>query len=105
MLRYRDGKPLTYRRYDHLWQRIGEYLPWVAVQQISTHWLRHTTLTWVERNFGYAVAPADLLTSPPTGAVPGRGRRPVGVGLGKRSVLGTSRMPRATTSLPSEPPS
>ncbi len=27
-------------------------------QQISTHWLRHTTLTWVERNFGYAIARA-----------------------------------------------
>src|SRR6266511_827073 len=58
LLRYRDGKPLTYRRYDHLWQRIGEHLPWAAVQQINTHWLRHTTLTWVERNFGYAVARA-----------------------------------------------
>jgi site-specific recombinase XerD len=56
LLRYRDGRPITYRRYDHLWSRIGEHLPWVAVQQISTHWLRHTTLTWVERNFGYAVA-------------------------------------------------
>jgi hypothetical protein len=33
-------------------------LPWVATQQISTHWLRHTTLTWVERNFGYAIARA-----------------------------------------------
>ena len=22
------------------------------------HWIRHTTLTWVERNFGYAVAKA-----------------------------------------------
>jgi hypothetical protein len=30
----------------------------VATQQISTHWLRHTTLTWVERNFGYAIARA-----------------------------------------------
>jgi hypothetical protein len=29
-----------------------------SAQQISTHWLRHTTLTWVERNFGYAVARA-----------------------------------------------
>lgn len=58
LLRYRDGKPITHRRYDHLWQRIGEYLPWVATQQISTHWLRHTTLTWVERNFGFAVARA-----------------------------------------------
>ncbi|MFI6784428.1 tyrosine-type recombinase/integrase [Micromonospora sp. NPDC050276] len=56
LLRYRNGQPITYRRYDHLWVRIGEHLQWVYVQQISTHWLRHTTLTWVERNFGYAVA-------------------------------------------------
>jgi site-specific recombinase XerD len=48
LLRYRDGRAITYRRYDHLWTRIGRHLPWVATQQISTHWLRHTTLTWVE---------------------------------------------------------
>jgi site-specific recombinase XerD len=48
LLRYRDGRAITYRRYDHLWTRIGRQLPWVATQQISTHWLRHTTLTWVE---------------------------------------------------------
>ena len=36
----------------------SQFLPWVATQQVSTHWLRHTTLTWVERNFGYAVARA-----------------------------------------------
>ena len=58
LLRYADGRPITSRRYDHLWVRIGQHLPWVATQQISTHWLRHTTLTWVERNFGYAVARA-----------------------------------------------
>jgi integrase/recombinase XerC len=58
LLRYRNGKPITTRRYDHLWLRIGKHLPWVATQQISTHWLRHTTLTWVERNFSYAVARA-----------------------------------------------
>jgi integrase/recombinase XerC len=58
LLRYRNGRPLTYRRYDHLWQRIGAHLPWVAAQQVSTHWLRHTTLTWVERTFSYAVARA-----------------------------------------------
>ena len=28
------------------------------MQQVSTHWLRHTTLTWVERTFSYAVARA-----------------------------------------------
>ncbi|MGH3623039.1 MAG: tyrosine-type recombinase/integrase, partial [Sciscionella sp.] len=58
LLRYASGRPITTRRYDHLWSRIGTHLPWVATQQISTHWLRHTTLTWVERTFGYAVARA-----------------------------------------------
>jgi integrase/recombinase XerC len=58
LLRYRNGNPITSRRYDHLFLRLGKHLPWVATQQISAHWLRHTTLTWVERNFGYAVARA-----------------------------------------------
>ena len=58
LLRYRNRQPITARRYDHLWSRLGKHLPWVATQQISTHWLRHTTLTWVERHFGYAVARA-----------------------------------------------
>jgi integrase len=58
LLRYADGRPITTRRYDHLWTRIGRHLPWARTQQISIHWIRHTTLTWVERNFGYAVARA-----------------------------------------------
>ncbi len=58
LLRYANGRPISSRRYDYLWQRLGRHLPWVATQQISTHWLRHTTLTWVERHFGYAVAQA-----------------------------------------------
>lgn len=58
LLRYTNGRPITTRRYDHLWTRLGTHLPWVATQQISTHWLRHTTLTWIERNFGYAIARA-----------------------------------------------
>jgi integrase len=58
LLRYRNGQPITYRRYDYLWERVGEHLSWAAVQGISTHWLRHTIITWVERHFGYAVARA-----------------------------------------------
>jgi integrase len=58
VLRYRDGKQITYRRYDGLWVRIGRELPWVAVQCVSAHWVRHTVLTWVERSFGYPVARA-----------------------------------------------
>jgi len=68
LLRYRDGRALTSRRYDHLWKRNGDRLPWVAAQNVSTHWLRHTTLTWVERNFGYGIARAyaspDISTKP-----------------------------------------
>ena len=58
ILRNRNTQPITRRRYDYLWQRLGKHLPWVAAQQISIHWIRHTTLTWVERRFGYAVARA-----------------------------------------------
>jgi integrase len=58
LLRYRNGQAITSRRYDHLRKRIGVQLPWVNTQGISTHWLRHTTLTWVERHFGYGVARA-----------------------------------------------
>lgn len=70
LLRYRDGRALTSRRYDHLWARLGRHLPWVAAQGITTHWLRHTTLTWVERHFGYGIARAYAghtdKTGPPT---------------------------------------
>ena len=41
LLRYVSGQPVTTRRYDHLWTRIGRHLPWVRTQQISTHWIRH----------------------------------------------------------------
>jgi integrase len=58
LLRYPTGKPITARRYDYLWDRLGEHLPWIRAQQVSMHWVRHTILTWVERRFGFAVAQA-----------------------------------------------
>lgn len=58
LLRTRNGKPITRRRYDYLWSRLGQEIPWVRSQGVSTHWLRTTTLTWVERTFSYAVARA-----------------------------------------------
>jgi integrase/recombinase XerC len=58
LLRYSSGKPISSRRYDYLWRRLGQHLPWVATQQVTTHWIRHTTLTWVERHFGFATAQA-----------------------------------------------
>ncbi|MBG0568455.1 tyrosine-type recombinase/integrase [Actinoplanes aureus] len=56
LLRYRNGRAVGRRRYDSLWIRLGRQMPWVAKQQVSAHWLRHTALTWVERVFGYGVA-------------------------------------------------
>ncbi|WP_328435331.1 tyrosine-type recombinase/integrase [Nocardia puris] len=67
LLRYRSGKPITRRRYDHIWERVGRRLKWVATQQVSTHWIRHTTLTWIERRFGYAVAATFAAHATPTG--------------------------------------
>lgn len=58
LLRYANGRPISSRRYDYLWQRLGRHLHWVATQQVSMHWVRHTTLTWVERHFGFAIAQA-----------------------------------------------
>ncbi len=53
-----DRAPMTRKRYESLWGRLRGRLESVRVMHISTHWLRHTTVTWVERNFGYAVARA-----------------------------------------------
>ena len=58
LLRYANGQPITSRRYDYLWRRLGRHLPWIATPQVSTDCIRDTVLTWVERNFGFAVAQA-----------------------------------------------
>ncbi|MEV4281668.1 tyrosine-type recombinase/integrase [Actinoplanes xinjiangensis] len=56
LVRYLDGRPIGARRYDGLFRRVACDLPWVDSQGVSAHWLRHTTLTWVERVYGYGVA-------------------------------------------------
>lgn len=66
VLRYHNGNPLTRKRYETLWGRVGKHVDTVHTQMISTHWLRHTTLTWVERNFGFAVARAYAGHAEPT---------------------------------------
>jgi integrase/recombinase XerC len=58
LVRYRNGRQIGRRRYHYIWRRVRNQLPWAATQQISAHWLRHTTLTWVERTFSPAVARA-----------------------------------------------
>ena len=41
--------PVSPHKFERLWKRLGEQISWVAEKQISNHWLRHTTLTWVDR--------------------------------------------------------
>lgn len=67
LLRYGNGRPITRRRYDHIWERIGRHLSWVATLGVTTHWVRHTTLTWVDRNFGYPVARSFAGHAEPSG--------------------------------------
>jgi hypothetical protein len=89
--RYRNWKLITRRRYDHLWVRVGELLPWAYAQQISTHWLRDTTVTWVERNFGSGLARASAghaeaggdVRMPAVAAVPGAPGPRAGPGRGE----------------------
>jgi len=69
VLRYRNGKPMGYGRYDYLIARIRTHVPQAAIHNISIHWIRHTTLTYVERNFGPAVTRAFARHSENSGTV------------------------------------
>ena len=60
LLRYANGRPVTSRRYDHLWTRIGSQLPWVRTQQISTHWIRH----YVDGRVMWPEAASPLVAEP-----------------------------------------
>lgn len=58
LLRRLDHQPLSPGHHDALWKRIRDLLPWASEHGVSTHWLRHTTITWVERRYGYGIARA-----------------------------------------------
>jgi integrase len=58
LLRRVNHRPIAAQHHDALWARIRGILPWAAELGVSSHWLRHTTVTWVERHYGYGVARA-----------------------------------------------
>lgn len=43
------GAPMKAKRFETLWKRIAKELKWVDDEGISSHWIRHSTLTWVDR--------------------------------------------------------
>jgi len=52
------ASPLTAKRFETLWKRIRAALPWAAKKGVSSHWVRHTTITWIDRAFNPTIAQA-----------------------------------------------
>ncbi|WP_218024387.1 tyrosine-type recombinase/integrase [Nocardia lijiangensis] len=94
VFRYRNGRAMGRRRNDTLTQRLRTELRWAAALQVSAHWFRHTTLTFVEREFGVAVARAY---AGHTGPAPGSGTTLIYTKAGLPEVI------EALTALTGEP--
>lgn len=56
--RYPNGRPLTRRRYNTLFGKVHDTVPWAGRLQVSSHWFRHTTLTDVSRATNGRIAAA-----------------------------------------------
>lgn len=52
------SNPMQAKRFETLWKRLSKELPWVEEKGVSSHWLRHTTVTWIDRAFNSTVAQA-----------------------------------------------
>lgn len=66
VFRFGNGKPLTRRRYNTLWERVQRELPWARELGVSMHWLRHTTLTDISQIGGGRIASAYAGHQPQT---------------------------------------
>lgn len=66
VLRYRDGTPLTGRRYDSLHKRVQRLLPWADDCKFDMHTLRVHTSAQIERAFSTAVSDRFLGHRPKT---------------------------------------
>ena len=55
---YEDGSPLTDRRFDTIFAKVGRALPWAKSLGVSLHWIRYSTLTDIRMTSGERVAAA-----------------------------------------------
>lgn len=55
---YFNGHCLTDRRFDTIFTRVGEHLPWARSLGVSLHWIRYSTLTDIRMTSGERVAAA-----------------------------------------------
>lgn len=58
VFRYPNGSPLTDRRFDTIFGRVGQTLPWAKSLGVSLHWIRYSTLTDIRVSSGERVAAA-----------------------------------------------
>jgi site-specific recombinase XerD len=58
VFRYRDGTPLTRRRFNSLFDRLDRHCDWSEQLDVGAHWLRHTTLSDIAAVSGLRVAQA-----------------------------------------------
>ncbi|WP_170856813.1 tyrosine-type recombinase/integrase [Geodermatophilus africanus] len=58
VLRYRNGEPLTRRRFNSLFDRLDRHCDWSEQLDVGAHWLRHTTLSDIAAVSGLRVAQA-----------------------------------------------
>lgn len=55
---YSDGTCLTDRRFDTIFSRVGQRLPWVRSLGLTLHWIRYSTLTDIRMTAGERVTAA-----------------------------------------------
>ncbi|MFI2281384.1 tyrosine recombinase XerC [Nocardia beijingensis] len=55
VLRERNGRPISYRRYDGLWKRVRENLPWAQELEVTTYSITETVRVHVRQLFGETV--------------------------------------------------
>lgn len=69
---YANGRCLTDRRFDTIFQRVAKRLPWAAALGVTLHWVRYSTLTDIRITSGERVAAAYAGHSDESGGVTGR---------------------------------
>lgn len=72
VFRYRDGTPMTRRRFNSLFDRIDRHLGWTEPLDVGAHWLRHTTLADIAAVSDIRVAAAYAGHAPEALGVIGR---------------------------------
>jgi site-specific recombinase XerD len=72
VFRMSDGRPMTRRHFNSLFDRIDRHLNWTEPMDVATHWIRHTTLADIAAVSDVRVAAAFAGHAPESMGVIGR---------------------------------